>query len=432
MAETLVLKVLTAMAMVHRFRIGCDHAGSTALLMCALLLGGSALSAQVAMRASEPGGMVRLFGTDAAILESQESRKDLPCTVVPAKAALGFDLKFHAGYDVTIPLKELAGSENLLTMVFRVVPVDRPDEPVYFSQHVSVPAIEEDAHGDAVLQGTIDVGEGKYHIDWMMRDRLERVCSSNWETEASLPPKDKQMALDIAPDVVEPADSEPFKQEPPVEREQREGPLNVKVVVNFAPQNSESATLQPLDTNALLSILRSIAREPRIGRFSIVAFNMQEQRVIYRQQAASQIDFPALGEALGTLNLGTVDLKRLSQKHGDTEFLANFITREIRDEREPPDAVIFAGPKVVLDEALPQDALKHLGDVKFPVFYMNYNLNPQANPWRDAIGNTVRYLKGAEYTITRPRDLFFAWTEIIGRIVKSKFGGTVSRNASSQ
>ena len=69
-------------------------------------------------------------------------------------------------------------------------------------------------------------------------------------------------------------------------------------MVNFAPQNAQSATLQPLDTNALLSILRSIAREPRIGKFSIVAFNMQEQRVLYRQEDASQIDFPALGKAL--------------------------------------------------------------------------------------------------------------------------------------
>ena len=203
-------------------------------------------------------------------------------------------------------------------------------------------------------------------------------------------------------------------------------------MVNFAPQSSGQATMELSDKEGLVGILRNIAREPRIGKFSIVAFNMQEQRVIYRQEAASQIDFPALGEALGTLNLGTVDLKRLSQKHGDTEFLANFITREIKDEREQPDALIFAGPKVVLDEALPQDALKQLGDVKFPVFYMNYNLDPQANPWRDAIGNIVRYLKGAEYTITRPRDLFFAWTEIIGRIVKSKFGGTVSRDTSSQ
>ena len=69
-------------------------------------------------------------------------------------------------------------------------------------------------------------------------------------------------------------------------------------MVNFAPQDSRSATLQPLDTNALLSILRNIARDPRIAKFSIVAFNMQEQRVLYRQEEASQIDFPALGKAL--------------------------------------------------------------------------------------------------------------------------------------
>jgi len=34
--------------------------------------------------------------------------------------------------------------------------------------------------------------------------------------------------------------------------------------------------------------------------------------------------------------------------------LANFIAQEIKDEKLQPDAVIFAGPKVVLDEALPQ------------------------------------------------------------------------------
>jgi hypothetical protein len=87
--------------------------------------------------------------------------------------------------------------------------------------------------------------------------------------------------------------------------------------------------------------------------------------------------------------------------------------------------VIIAGPKVVLDDSMPQEALKDIGEPKFPVFYMNYNVNPQANPWRDAIGSAVKYFKGAEFTISRPRDLFFAWSEIMGRIVKSKFGRTL-------
>jgi len=377
-----------------------------------------------------PGGGFRLFTSDAAILESQEIRKDIPCSVTPVKPALGFDLKFHSGYEVSIPLREMAGDGNQLTMIFRVVPDSRPDEPVFLSQRMSVPMIDEDARGDAYLQGSFELGEGKYHIDWLMRDRSEHVCSANWEIEASLPAKDKDMGLDIAPTVVQPVDSEPFKEEPPIDRAERDNPLNVKVIVNFAPQNALSATLQPLDTAALVSILRNIAREPRIGKFTIVAFNMQEQRVLYRQESASQIDFPALGEALHSLNLGTVDLKRLGQKHGDTEFLTSLMAHEIKDEHEPPDAVIIAGPKVMLDETVPQDQLKQIGELNFPVFYMNYNANPQAVPWRDAIGSAVKYLKGAEYTITRPRDLFFAWSEIMGRIVKSKFGRTASNSSS--
>ena len=89
----------------------------------------------------------RLVNTDIAVLEAGEVRKDLPCTVTPAKPALGFDLKFHSGYDVTLPLKELAGSDNHLTMVFRVYPEHKPDEAAYFSQRWNVPAISTNATG---------------------------------------------------------------------------------------------------------------------------------------------------------------------------------------------------------------------------------------------------------------------------------------------
>jgi hypothetical protein len=388
------------------------------------------LSAQDAMLSD--GGVVRLFASDSAILETQETRKDVPCTVTPNKPALGFDLKFHTGYDVAVPLKGLAGQDNLLTMVFRVTPEGRPEGAAYFSQRIEVPQIDEDAKGDAVLPGSFDVGEGKYHVSWLMRDRAERVCSFNWDIEASLPLRDRQMSLDIPAGAVLASEKEPFQEEPPVEREQREGPLSIKVIMNFAPQDATSATLQPVDTSALVSILRNIAREPRIGRFSIVAFNMQEERVLYRQREASQIDFPALGDALKTLNLGTVNFRQLAQKHSDSEFLSGLMTRELKDERETPDAVIIAGPKVTLDDSVSPDAWKQIGEVKTPIFYMNYNLNPQVNPWHDALGSAVRSLKGAEYTISRPRDLFFAWTEIMSRIVKSKFGRATGASPSSQ
>ena len=79
----------------------------------------------------------------------------------------------------------------------------------------------------------------------------------------------------------------------------------------------------------------------------------------------------------------------------------------------------------MLDDNVPPDNLKELASVPFPVFYMNYNLTPVQNPWRDPIGNVVKHLRGYEYTITRPRDLWTSWSDIMSRIVKLKLVTTV-------
>ncbi|MBI4909147.1 MAG: acetyltransferase [Acidobacteria bacterium] len=384
--------------------------------------------AQHLVSGSGPGGSVRMFNTDMAVLEMQEARKDLPCTVTPGKALLGFDLRFHAAYDVTIPMKELSGSENLLTILFRVTHEDRKDDPVYFTQRVKVPSIEEDAKGEAFLQGMFDLGEGKYHVDWLIRDRSERVCSHYWDPEAQLPTKDRSLEVVLPKGAIRAAETEQFHEEPPVERANLDQ-LNVKLLVNFAPQNSRSATLQPFDTSALLSILRTISRDPRIHRFTLVAFNLQEQRVVYRQKEADRIDFPKLGDALGTLKLGTVDAKKLGQKKADTEFLTDLIVTEAGDEKHP-DAMIFAGPKAMLEANVPSDALREVGDPGYPVFYLNYNLDPQRAPWRDSIGHAVKFFKGQEFTISRPRDVWFSVSEIVSRIVKLKQGRQLSAAAS--
>jgi hypothetical protein len=65
------------------------------------------------------GGPI-LQNDDMAALESGDPRKDLECTVTPEKALLGFDLRFHSGYLVSLPLKELEGSGDNLTILFRV------------------------------------------------------------------------------------------------------------------------------------------------------------------------------------------------------------------------------------------------------------------------------------------------------------------------
>ena len=364
------------------------------------------------------GNSVRLFANDRAVLEAGEPRKDLPCSVEQEKPLLGFDLRFHAGYSVMVPLRELAGTENLLTILFRVTPEAAPDDSIYFIQRIRVPAVEPDARGDAFLQGAFDLGEGRYRVDWLIRDRSERVCSAYWDLEAVLPPKDKQIAVMLPPNTVAAAEVEQFRDEPPIERNPDSG-LNVKLMVNFAPQNARSAAMQPIDLSALVSILRTISRDPRIGKFSVVAFNLQEQKVLFRQRDADRIDFPAIGRSLNELRLGTVDLNRLANKTGETDFLAQLLREELGGP-DSPDAAIFAGPKAMLESNVAPEVLKGLGEVRFPVFYMNYNLWPQQIPWKDSISHAIKHLQGTEYTISRPRDLWYAVTEIVSRVLKSR------------
>src|ERR1017187_9745825 len=127
---TLVIHVLRGIAMVPRWVTVGRRTGKGQILACAWMVASTCLSAQVLMPPSGPGGAVSLFTSDAAVLEAREIRKDVPCSVAPVKPILGFDLKFHAGYDVSVPLKDLAGSDNQLTMVFRVAPDQKPDDAV--------------------------------------------------------------------------------------------------------------------------------------------------------------------------------------------------------------------------------------------------------------------------------------------------------------
>ncbi|MEP7352036.1 MAG: acetyltransferase, partial [Acidobacteriota bacterium] len=227
--------------------------------------------------------------------------------------------------------------------------------------------------------------------------------------------------LEMPPGKVEAAHIEQFTEDPPVQRNPGRA-LSVKVMVNFAPQNANSVVMRPSDTLALVTMLRRIAREPQFGKFSVVAFNIASQKVVYRQSATDRIDFPALGKAIQTVEPGLVNMKLLENKRGEVEFLTDFVKKEMSGP-DRPDALIFAGPKFTVVTGTPDDELKPIADsVKYPLFYLNYNVDPKGNPWRDSIGRVVRLFDGKEYTISRPRDLWFSISEIVMRVVESSQG----------
>jgi len=363
--------------------------------------------------------MMRLPNDDFAVLEMQEPRTELQCTVTPTKPVLEFDFAFHSGFEVRVPMKELAGWGNELTVLFRVVPQNRKDEAIYMWGKLHVPPLEESVNGDAEIRGAFVLGEGRYHVDWLMRDQHSRVCANFWDVEAKLSPKDMAVKSWIPDSTFAHAVKTTFfAEEPWVRRETGVDLLNVDIIVNFAPQKPGSAILDTGDLQGLVGILRRIARDPRIGEYSLVACSLETQQVLYRQESGSRIDFPALGEALKTLRLGRVDVKSLASKNGLAEFVARLVGEQSKEQG--PDALIIVGPKSSPDAKMPREILDTVPDFDRPVFYLNYNAEPELNPWPDLIGKVVKRKRGVEYTISHPKDLFQAWSDVISRTVEAK------------
>src|ERR1700716_3189343 len=95
-----------------RLPVAALRRSSGAILVSTLLLLDASASAQVLLKPSQPGELVTLLPSDVAIFEAPP-RKDLPCTVDSRKPELGFDLRFHSGFDVSVPLRELAGAGEM-------------------------------------------------------------------------------------------------------------------------------------------------------------------------------------------------------------------------------------------------------------------------------------------------------------------------------
>lgn len=360
-----------------------------------------------------PGEPSKSYLPDATLLNSQKPGGNLSCSVTPVKPTLGLDFLFHSGYQVSFPLWGIQPNSTL-TIVMRIKPERKRNRVVYYVQTYSVPKFERDSAGSVNLDGEFRLGEGRYHVDWLMRDEYGQYCNRSWDVETKVAGKDIPLAMGLEKDVIHPGKAALFRQDAMVDRPPVQGPLSIKVIVNFAPQRPEAAQLGREDIEGPVGILRQIGRDPRIGTISVVACSLRTQQVLYRQHNARPVDMRALGQALQTLNFGLVDAKQLASKNPETDFLTRLITEEMQDDQT--DGLIFVGPKDPLNMDVPGSLIDRLRTFERPVFYLNYTPNPARYPWRDAIGRVVKKLNGFEYGISRPRDLFKAWSDLVSRI----------------
>jgi hypothetical protein len=147
-----------------------------------------------------------------------------------------------------------------------------------------------------MLADEFDIGPVRYRVDLQMSDARGWECSAHWGIRTQ--PKDDlpDQPLTLEPNQIAERIVGPFDDEPSVDHAVGQ-PLRIKILLNLSPESSLESILNPLHTSVLMSILRSIARQPGIGRFTPVAFNLRGQQIVHRQDNARNIDFSALGSA---------------------------------------------------------------------------------------------------------------------------------------
>jgi hypothetical protein len=170
----------------------------------------------------------------------------------------------------------------------------------------------------------------------------------------------------------------------------------------------------------IVSIVRAISREPRIGSFSFVGFNMQEERVILEQKNVRRIDFPALGDAVDSIQGGMIDFAQLQDEESASRFLTESFTKHLGPQEPEPDAVMIIGPKLMLEKKISREVLAENPQVHAPVFYLIYNTDPYVHPWRDAISSALKIYRGLEHTISLPKDFGRAMKDMMGRMTGKK------------
>jgi hypothetical protein len=358
----------------------------------------------------------RLQYDDMAKLASRDPREELSCELTSNKPALGFDLRFHSDYHATVPVKALVDAGGWFQVAMRVTSRSENDQPVYLANRFDIRKVPMGNKGDVELVDGFDLGPGTYRVDWIMRDARERVCSAHWDLEAKAGSGKQDLPLTLGPSQVVDAEMNDYPYRP--QPKEAAAQLQVKILLNLSPAKPQESIVRPEDAAILFAILRGIAGQPRIVVSTVVAFNLREQKIVYRQENAERIDFLAMEKATQSRTSGTIDISLLRDPQSETHFVTGLLTDELGAQADAPDAIVIVGAKVSLERNVPRNSLKALGSAICPVFYLNYTSNP-LEPWPDTIGSALKAYKGAAaYNIVFPRDLGLAMRELFSRVAK--------------
>ncbi len=368
--------------------------------LCMLLLAWTALPAAAQLPLSP--AQARKF---SGIFEPSGQNNDLKCHVDELKPFFDFAFRFEAGYVVRCPVAEFGGKQTTVATLLRIRAENR--KPVMLGQSFVIPGIPpasraktnlKHLHNDLEFSGVFATGEGNYQVDFAVFDDQKRVYRKSWKIHAEAHGKEREAAPSIAGGGISPVVF------PPWEGTTDDGTgLHLTVLLDAAPKNPYSMHLRAWDRAFLLGSLSSLLRRVPVASVKLVAFNLDQQQEIFRDEDFDRTGFFRLSMALSKLELGTISYQKLERHTGWEDLLCGLIRTEA-EVRKPSDAVVFLGPTNRMNQRIPSEFLAPSKNADLPFFYFEY-YPMLGREFPDAIQHAVEARSGTTYKLYSPGDL---------------------------
>ena len=352
--------------------------GERLLLLAAFAVGASAQDLL------SPGSClgIQALLSDAGGKQTLEGRAEL------RHPWLNYAFRFQAGYSIDIPLRQFAGTGNTVRVIARVRPSDGSRPPVCFFQSGELPEIPEGDKPDLSITGGFFLGEGNYRVDLAVFDQAGRLYQAGFNLEAALKGRERKVRLELAPGEVQPINSLRWKRHSePAGRGQR-----LTILFHATSLYGEGKLPTLYDPVLLLSSLSTVLSEGAFDEVRLIAFNLDQEQELFRQDRFDADGFSKLAEKVLSLKLSSVPVTALAPGQPRHALIDSLVRAELSSPK-PPDAILFLGPYAD-DESKWSSVPCESGRAGPAIFYFQQRINR-------AIGRRLRddYAGRAERTM---------------------------------
>jgi hypothetical protein len=332
-------------------------------------------------------------------MEGSWDEKPLDCTVTPLRPQLNYSFRIQAGYTVRVPMNQYQGSGHGWFFLMRITPQRAGAKPVYLAARTRLPDVPK-TKVEVEVGGGYLLGEGRYDVRWLLFDDQERVCRKDWTIEAKLTHAERTARVAMPPNTV---DAFSLRGSPNAARTKDDTrPFKVTILMHVAPISPRRTRLRATDQMMLIGSLSALMERLPAQSVRMVAFNLDQQREIYRADQFTADGIERVWQAMGKMELDLVDYQTLLNKQGHIDLVANLVNQEIHAEK-PSDAVLILGPATRFVDKMPRSLLEKPADALPRFFFFQYKPQfRQQAALPDTLTLAVNSLKGKVFTIRTP------------------------------